>query len=82
MTDCEFELDCANNGTVKCQICLRIAEISERREGHSHYPGYKCKRYYLKSLPFIEVKWLFEPWVECHHGVNVRSFDRVERAEA
>lgn len=45
--DCPFELDCGNTGNAKCQVCMRIAEARE------HWPAFKDKAYYAKTLPWI-----------------------------
>jgi hypothetical protein len=56
---CPVEDDCANFGSTKCQVCRRVCELSVRERGVEHYPGFKDKEVYRKTLPFIEV-WLLE----------------------
>ena len=54
---CPFTEDCANASTWRCKLCRQIASLTPDLK---HYPAFKDKEYYRKTLPFIEVKWLFE----------------------
>jgi hypothetical protein len=61
MADCEFEADCINCGSVKCNLCLIVAEHSTRNSGgrFRHYPCFKDKLWYARTIPYINLKGLF-----------------------
>jgi hypothetical protein len=57
MVLCDFERECGNAGSVKCQICDGIAKTGK----FEHRPGFKDKRYYAKTLPLVpDLTWLFK----------------------
>jgi len=67
---CSFGEDCANFLSWKCQFCRTtyardpkesLLKIQQDLPGQTvHYRCFKDRKYYHKTLPFIEVKWLFE----------------------
>jgi len=69
---CSMREDCMNAGSGRCNIChreyaiklhylsrVRTTIITATEEGEM-WCQFKDKEYYRETLPFIEVKWLFE----------------------
>jgi hypothetical protein len=51
--DCPWRDHCANAGSWRCRFCHR--DYGNVESWHQ----FKDKEYYRKTLPFIEVQWLF-----------------------
>jgi hypothetical protein len=60
---CPWELCCANANSWKCRLRQKLQGAESE-----HYPCFKDKEYYRKTLPFIEVKWLFGCQEDREHG--------------
>lgn len=71
MVECEFELDCANANTWKCQFCRSICTWHYKESALKKQPDlpkqtinyrfFKDKLYYAKTLPIIpNLKLFFE----------------------
>lgn len=54
-SDCPFGESCANFDSWKCQFCR-----SNLPHQIVNYRCFKDRDYYRKTVPFIEVHWLFE----------------------
>jgi len=65
VTECEFEVACMNAGTAKCSVCLNVAKATKTMHGYEHYPAFKDRVWYAKTLPYMKLKPLFEEVIDC-----------------